>query len=96
LTKYENYYDGVNKKYSIKPTLAISPDGTKVYFSADNFYTSPDPVNPTPLGPRIFVSTFTPDVGWSNPVAISSGLLGGYAGLEAKGILIDPINPNNM
>ncbi len=98
LTKYEqDYYEG-NKtyRYRIKPGLAISPDGTKVYFSADNFYKSPDPVNPTPLGPRIFVSTFTPDVGWSNPVAISSGLLGGYAGLEAKDILIDPINPNNM
>jgi len=95
LTEYENdYYEG-NKtyRYRIKPTLTISPDGTKVYFPADTF----DPShNSTPLGPRIFVSTFTPDVGWSNPVAISSGLLGGYAGLEAKGILIDPTNPNNM
>ena len=97
LTKYENDYDEGGKKYRyrIKPTLAISPDGTKVYFPADMFDPY-DPLNPTPLGPRIFVSTFTPDVGWSNPVAISSGLLGGYAGLETKDILIDPTNPNNM
>ncbi len=92
-------FDKDNKKfrYWIKTSpLAISPDGTKIYFSADLFDATTDFINPTPLGPRIFMSTFTADVGWSEPVVISSGLLGGYVGLEAKDILIDPTNPNNV
>ncbi|MFN3550503.1 MAG: hypothetical protein ACK4WJ_01660 [Endomicrobiia bacterium] len=72
------------------PAFAFSVDGGKIYLSAKGY-----DVNIGSTVARIIVSSFTGSA-WSQPVAISTGLLAGIAPLEAKTILIDQINPNNM
>ncbi len=92
-SEFKIYYYSYVNKYNFNeeiPAFSFSPDGNKIYLSAKGY-----DVNIGSEVPRIIVSSFTGS-GWAEPIAISTGLLAGRAGLEAKTILIDPINPNNM